>query len=264
VEWEVNVMIESDMAHAFKEGTNTNMTATDTCKNTVYYVAKQCSSVCSMEEYAIALGRHFCKTYPLVTKTKISVKQKPWTRVEMGGKPHNHGYALSGTETRTCYVEVEEGGKVDVTGGVMNMSVLKTTQSGYEGYLKDKYTMLKETKERMMATTITSTWKYSGPCDYDAAFEGVKAAIFEGFYGPADKGVYSPSVQFTLFEMGKLALAKVKEVESIFFNLPNLHFLPCPVVASKFEDDVYIATSEPHGNIEATITRDHAMPHSRL
>ena len=35
VEWEVNVMVESDMAHAFKEGTNTNMTATDTCKNTV-------------------------------------------------------------------------------------------------------------------------------------------------------------------------------------------------------------------------------------
>jgi len=26
---------------------------------------------------------------------------------------------------------------------------------------------------------------------------------------------------------------RVPEVESIFFNLPNLHFLPCPVVASK-------------------------------
>ena len=35
VEWDVNVMLVSDMAHAFKEGTNTNMTATDTTKNTV-------------------------------------------------------------------------------------------------------------------------------------------------------------------------------------------------------------------------------------
>lgn len=43
------------------------------------------------------------------------------------------------------------------------MSVLKTTQSGYEGYLKDKYTVLKETKERMMATTITCTWKCALP-----------------------------------------------------------------------------------------------------
>jgi len=36
----------------------------------------------------------------------------------------------------------------------------------------------------------------------------VKAGICEGFYGPADKGVYSPSVQFTLFEMAKIALGK--------------------------------------------------------
>ena len=50
--------------------------------------------------------------------------------------------------------------------------------------------------------------RYSGPCDYDAAFKGVKTAICEAFYGPADKGVYSPSVQFTLYEMGKLAISR--------------------------------------------------------
>ena len=109
VEWNVDVMLESDMAHAFKNGDNTDMTTTDTTKNTVrfltpilgykrgnevktkwqcasqnyfqlpfsslsfvlgamqvYYVAKQCSSRCSAEEYAIALGKHFCKVYPLV------------------------------------------------------------------------------------------------------------------------------------------------------------------------------------------------------
>ena len=30
----------------------------------------------------------------------------------------------------------------------------------------------------------------------------------EGFYGPAQKGVYSPSVQFTLFEMAKSAFKR--------------------------------------------------------
>ena len=38
VEWSVDVMLESDMAHAFLKGTNTNMTATDTQKNTVRYL----------------------------------------------------------------------------------------------------------------------------------------------------------------------------------------------------------------------------------
>jgi hypothetical protein len=36
----------------------------------------------------------------------------------------------------------------------------------------------------------------------------------------------------------------------MFLNMPNLHFLPCAPVGCKFEDDVYVATSEPHGNIE--------------
>ena len=37
--------------------------------------------------------------------------------------------------------------------------MLKTTQSGYEGFLHDKYTLLKDTKERIVATAITSTWR---------------------------------------------------------------------------------------------------------
>lgn len=37
VEWSVDVMLESDMAHAFKDGSNTDMTTTDTTKNTVSF-----------------------------------------------------------------------------------------------------------------------------------------------------------------------------------------------------------------------------------
>ena len=33
---------------------------------------------------------------------------------------------------------------------------------------------------------------------------------------------------------------------------------------AQFEDDVYIATSEPHGDIEATITRGDIEPHCKL
>ena len=43
--------------------------------------------------------------------------------------------------------------------GVKDWKVLKTTQSGYEGFKHDKYTLLPDTKERMVATSITSTWK---------------------------------------------------------------------------------------------------------
>ena len=41
--------------------------------------------------------------------------------------------------------------------------MLKTTQSGYEGYLRDAYTLLPETRERMMATSVTAHWKCAPP-----------------------------------------------------------------------------------------------------
>ena len=38
--------------------------------------------------------------------------------------------------------------------------MLKTTQSGYVGYLKDEFTLLPETTDRIAATSITATWRY--------------------------------------------------------------------------------------------------------
>ncbi len=35
-------------------------------------------------------------------------------------------------------------------------------------------------------------------------------------------------------------------------------------VSLQFENDIYIATSEPHGDIEAVITRKDAKPHAKL
>ena len=106
-------------------------------------------------------------------------------------------------------------------------TVLKTTQSGYEGFLRDELTTLPETRERMLATSITASWEYTqAPADCDAAFASLQAALCGAFFGPASGGVYSPSVQMTLYQMGAAALAAVPSVESITLTCPNIHFLP--------------------------------------
>lgn len=149
--------------------------------------------------------------------------------------------------------------------GMKDMSVLKTTQSGYTGFLRDQYTLLPEVTDRIMATTITCTWRYtSQPSCYDAAYAAAKGAIMDAYYGPPKSGVYSPSVQYTLHQMASTLMDRVPQAESVFLNLPNIHFLPCAPVGSTFKNDVYVATSEPHGNIEATVTRKNARPHCKL
>jgi len=133
VEWSVDVMLESDMAHAFLTASNAGMTPTDTQKNTVYYVAKQMPQQCSPEEYAIALAQHFVRLYPKVSKAKVNVTQAPWERVQVGGAAHSHGFQASANLTRTARVEFSADDGLLVTAGVRDWKVLKTTQSGYEG-----------------------------------------------------------------------------------------------------------------------------------
>ncbi|KAK9831871.1 hypothetical protein WJX81_004243 [Elliptochloris bilobata] len=260
----VDTLLESDMAHAFTEGSNADMTSTDTQKNTVYYIAKQCSQPCSPEEFAILLARHFVHTYPKVSKAKVWVEQAPWKRATLGGQLHKHGFSMSGSEVRTCAVSATAEGRTTVTAGAQGLRLLKTTQSGYEGFLHDRFTLLPDTRERIMASCVTASWRYTAPAAYDAAFAAARGALLEAFLGPPACGVYSPSVQHTLFQMGRLLLERVPQADSVFLNMPNLHFLPCSPVTAKFEDDVYVATSEPHGSIEATVTRGEVQPHCKL
>lgn len=260
-EWEVQAILLSAMEHAFLRGDNTGMTPTDTVKNTVYYVAKKMKERCTPEEFAIELAKHFVKEYPLVSQATVDVEEKPWKRMQVLGKPHNHGFTMGGTEIHTAQAIFDSSGLLKLSSGVKNFMVLKTTQSGYVGYIQDKFTTLAETTERLLGTSVSAWWSYLvPPKDTEKAYKKAIDSLVEVFYGNPTTGIYSPSVQYTLHEMCQEALKRVPEIDSITMRLPNIHFLPYNHDKSgvKFEDDVYIATSEPHGTIQATVNRRQA------
>ena len=55
VEWTVELLLESAMDRAFTDGDNAGMTATDTCRNNVYLIAKQQTQPCSAEVQCICI-----------------------------------------------------------------------------------------------------------------------------------------------------------------------------------------------------------------
>ena len=144
--------------------------------------------------------------------------------------------------------------------------VLKTTQSGYEGFLKDPYTALPDTRDRIAATEVHGSWRLAGPVAFDAAYASAMAALASTFFGPPSSGTYSPSLQYTLARMAEAVLDAVPGADSVHLLLPNLHFIPAnPPGGTPFADDVYVATSEPHGTIEATVVRGEGVaPHVDL
>ncbi|KAL3520915.1 hypothetical protein ACH5RR_019064 [Cinchona calisaya] len=272
VEWNVGIRLLSDCLPAYFTGDNSNIVATDTMKNTVYVKAKECSERIPVEIFAIKLAKHFTTFYQPVTTAIVNIVEKQWERVSVDGLLHKHGFQF-GSEEHTTEVVVKKCGALQVTSGIGKLRLLKTTQSGFEGFIRDKYTILPETQERLLGTEVTASWRYAfkslqnipvQPLYFFDSHMGVKKVLVDTFFGPPKMGVYSPSVQYTLFEMAKAVLQRFCDLSSVDLKMPNIHFLPVnlsskdnPVIV-KFEDDVYLPTDEPHGAIEASLSRIHS------
>ena len=55
-------------------------------------------------------------------------------------------------------------------------------------------------------------------------FSTVRDTVLEVFAGPADTGVFSPSVQNSQFLTQKLILEKFPKIESVSMEMPNVHY----------------------------------------
>ena len=68
---------------------------------------------------------------------------------------------------------------------------------------------------------------------------------------------HSESVQHTLHAMGQAVLDAIEDVVSIHLVMPNKHHLPIDLSGFGLENrnEIFVATEEPHGLIEATLVR---------
>ncbi|WAR30341.1 URIC-like protein, partial [Mya arenaria] len=99
-----------------------------------------------------------------------------------------------------------------VMAGIRNLRVLKTTESAFRQFVTDEFRTLPDTDDRVMSTVVTADWWYNtamGFC-FDKA-EIVKSTILEKFAGPPETGMFSASVQNTLYISGKAAIARIPQ-----------------------------------------------------
>jgi urate oxidase len=242
----VDVALAGEFDAAHTRGDNTGLLATDTMRNAVYALAKQ-HPVDEIESFGHALVRHFLEAGPSVTEARVRIAEHPWARLGA----HEHAFQRGNGGTRVSTV-TGDGAELDVESGIEDLLVLKTTNSGWEGYLHEQYTTLPETDDRILATVITASWDYDGDVDYGRAWHAAHDAILAAF---GDH--YSPSVQFTLYRMGEAVLEAVPEIARIRFSLPNRHHLLYDLSRFGLENDheIFHATSEPYGLIEGTVVR---------
>jgi urate oxidase len=246
----VDVALEGDFEAAHVRGDNTGLLATDTMRNTVYALAKAHLSG-AIEEFGMKLVDHFLGAGPTVERARVRIAEHLWSRIEVNGQGHEHSF-MRGSGERIATVKGDAGG-ARVEAGIDDLLVLKTTNSGWKGFLRERFTTLPETTDRILATKITANWLYGDAnADFDRLWRGVRGRILETFTDH-----YSPSVQNTLYRMGEAVLEGFPEIERIRFSLPNKHHLLYDLERFGMENDgeIFHVTSEPYGLIEGTVER---------
>jgi urate oxidase len=250
VDLTVAIALEGEFEAAHTDGDNSLVVATDTMKNTAYAFAKDRLDG-SVEAYGRALAEHFLEA-PQVDTATVNIRAHQWRAIDVAGAAAPGAFVRGGEGTRVATVAATHGGTT-VEAGVEDLVVMKTRRSAFSGFPRDRYTTLAETDDRIMATKVTAIWRYGAPdLDFDAVFQGVRTTLLEVF---ADHD--SPSVQTSIWIMARAILERHDEVEAVRMVLPNLHHWLADLSPFGLTNDreVYVATTEPHGLIEATVRR---------
>jgi urate oxidase len=243
----VDVALEGDFAAVHATGDNSGLLATDTMRNTVYALAAQ-HAVEDLEIFGRVLVDHFVEAGPSVHRARVHLVEHPWARLG----DHDHAFQRAGGGERIAVVS-GDGLGARVEAGIEDLVLLRTTGSGFEGFLRERFTTLPETDDRVLATAVSARWTYAeGGIDYGAAWRAARDAILATF---ADH--YSPSVQFTLRKMGEAVLRAVDAIERVHLSLPNRHHLLYDLARFGLDNDnrVFHASAEPCGLIEGTVER---------
>jgi urate oxidase len=249
VDLSIDVQLEGAFEPVFVAGDNQLCLTTDTMKNTVYAFARR-DPIDQVEGFAIRLANYFIQK-PSVSHVRVSAIEQPWSHLAVDGRPHPHAFVQPGGEHWTTRVD-RDTEETEVVSGLADLIVLKTTDSAFAGFPRDEFTTLPETADRILATSVTATWKYrSGTTDFGGR-ERIRTALVKTFAAHI-----SQSVQQTLYAMAAAALAACAHITEITMRLPNRHHLLVDLAPFGLDnpDEVFVATDQPYGLIEATVRR---------
>jgi urate oxidase len=246
-ELSVAILLKGEFTAAYKEGDNSQVLPTDTMKNTVYVLARRLQWN-SIEALAEGIAKHFLERLPHVSQVNVDIEKTPWQQIA----GHDTAFTQTGNERRTARLEATRTQLIRY-GGIQGLHILKTADSGFASFLKDEFTTLPETHDRLFATALRAEWRYA-PREilFNDSHHEIRTVLLDSFAQHK-----SLSVQHTLCAMGEAILDSVEAVDEIQLVMPNKHCLLVDLARFGMDNPnmVFTPTDEPSGYIEATITR---------
>jgi urate oxidase len=265
----VSVALSGEMGEVHLSGDNAAVLPTDTQKNTVFAFAQK-YGIETAEHFAVLLAQHFVDSQPTIHHARVEVAEYGWDRIEpwtgrdgesASARRDAHSFVRSGRETRTVVVHYD-GERTHVVSGLTDLVVLNSTGSEFHGYIRDDFTTLPETHDRVLATAVTAQWRHAETdnaevrsVDFDGEYDVARAALLEAF---AD--TYSLSLQQTLYAMGTRVIDECTGVCEVKLALPNKHHFVVDLSPFGMENpnETFYAADRPYGLIEGSVLREGA------
>lgn len=259
----IDVRLEGAFDAAYTDGDNADVLPTDTMRGTCYALARR-HGVTSVTTFGRRLVERFLATSAACARAQVRLVAHPWERVVADGDAHPHTFRPTPGGELVTIVRQERDGEPVVLSGVQGLRVLKSTGSAFSGFPRDDYTVLPETRDRIMATTVEAIWGYVdgafADAEDDRRLDAVAAAVPGTFTARFASHDDSESVQHTLWEMGNAVLAAHPEVAWIRFRMPNEHHILADLEPFGLDNPnhVFVVTDRPFGVIEGEVVRDEA------
>jgi urate oxidase len=214
-ELSVSIQLSGGFEDSYTKGDNRSILPADTVENTVYALAKL-YPIEPIEQFGQELINHFLTGNPQLRKVRVEIAEHRWDRIPFGPKPHPWSFAPAGPERRTTVVTATRDATL-IEAGIENLRVVKTAGSAFQGYLRDPFTTLQETSDRILATNVKAIWQYSdNEIPFTVYWHGVREAIVDTLVEHESR-----SLQNTLHAIAEAVLERYADIAEIHLWVPN-------------------------------------------
>jgi len=251
-ELSVQAMVKGDFARTYTHADNAKSLCTDTIKNVINIVAHE-NLALDTEGFCAAVTERLLSKYAQVESATVTAHETKWTRLTVDGRPHPHSFVLDSNGQPFATVTASRQ-MTSFASGISGFTFMKATESGWDKFYTDDYTTLKETRDRICATSMEASWRWQAkPPDFALSNHKLLDTMIGVF-----ATTYSESVQDSLYRMAMAALEAIPEVSDISIACPNRHYIPIDLapVGLVNSNEILLPTDEPHGQIECHVSRD--------
>jgi urate oxidase len=250
----VSCRFEGDFAGAFVDGHSAGLPPGEALKSLVHSTARQHAGA-EIERFGMALCDRLLEGHPRLTRARVDIIERPWNRLEIGGKPQGQVF-LTGTPERRTAAITSNGQQIAVVSGIEQLTIMRTS-----GLAPPRVRPADEADpsglddglQRLLVATLAARWTYtSADVTFDPYRQGVRAAIVETFGCQASR-----SIQQTLYGIADVVLSSYREIGDITLSLHERPYRPVDLFSAGLEnpDDLFVAIEEPVGVIEVTVER---------